>query len=245
MKKNLINNLVDYSGMSEFEIRQLKGDLLDKSFDFGTKFGRWSVLVGCLVTRTDSEAPTGTRREYASWCVCECGTLDIVKNFELRSGRSNSCGCLQKERLGDSVRTHGLSKTPEYKVWQGMIGRCHNSTHVDYCSYGEKGVTVCDKWKNSFEAFIEDMGMRPSDNHTIERVDVYGGYCPENCIWLESEKQAANKRKERREKGTHPMYEYRKAARERKARGEYRVGGRGGGKVDTNKSMTQLEPEEQ
>lgn len=224
MKKNLINNLVDYSDMSEFEIRQLKGDLLDKSFDFGTKFGRWYTVASCRVQRKSG------MYEYAHWCVCECGTLDVVKNQELRSGRSSSCGCYQKERASESSITHGLSKTPEYKVWQGMIGRCHNPTHVDYYSYGEKGVEVCDKWKDSFEAFIEDMGRRPSDNHTIERVDVYGGYCPENCIWLESEKQAANKRKERRKKGTHPMYEYRKAARERKARGEYRVGGRGGGK---------------
>ena len=230
MKKNLINNLVDYSGMSEFEIRQLKGNLLDKSFPFGTKFGRWSVIAGCLVNRKDSDSPTGLRREYASWCICECGTLDVVKNHELRSTKSNSCGCLQRERLGDSARKHGLSGTPEYGVWQGMIGRCHNPNHVDYCSYGEKGVEVCDRWKASFESFIEDMGRRPTDAHTIERIDVYSGYSPDNCIWLERDKQAANKRKERREHGSHPQYEYRKAARERKAKGEYRSGGRSGGK---------------
>jgi len=245
MKKNLINNLVDYSSMSEFEIRQLKGNLLDKSFPFGTKFGRWNIIAGCLVNRADSKSPTGIRKEYASWCVCECGNLDIVKNHELRSGRSNSCGCYQKERASEASITHGLSKTPEYKVWQGMIGRCHNPNHVDYCSYGEKGVEVCEKWKSSFEAFINDMGRRPSDGHTIERVDVYSGYCPENCIWLESEKQSANKRAERRGHGTHPLYEYRKAARERKARGEYRIGGRGGGKVDANKSTPQVETQEQ
>lgn len=216
MKKNLINNLVDYSGMSEFEIRQLKGNLLDKSFPFGTKFGRWSVITGVLVNRTDSTSPTGVRREYASWCVCECGTLDVVKNNVLRSAKSNSCGCLQKERLGDSVRKHGLSKSPEYKVWQGMLGRCGNPNHADYCSYGEEGVVVCDRWRESFEAFITDMGSRPSDSHTIERVDVYSGYNPDNCIWLERCKQNGNKREERREPGSHPRYEYRKAARERK-----------------------------
>ncbi len=220
MKKNLINNLADYKGMGEFEIRQLKGSLLDKSFPFGAKFGRWSVITGVLVNRTDSKSPTGLRREYASWCVCECGTLDVVKNHDLKKGRSNSCGCLQKEKAGNSVRTHGLSGTPEYKVWQGMLGRCSNPNHADYCSYGEQGVVVCDRWRESFEAFITDMGTRPSASSTIERVDVYSGYSPDNCIWLERSKQNSNKRKERREPGSHPQYEYRKAARERKAGGQ-------------------------
>lgn len=224
MKKNLINNLVDYSSMSEFEIRQLKGDLLDKSFDFGTKFGKWNTFAPCHVQRKSG------RYDYAHWCVCECGTLDVVRNYELRSGRSNSCGCYQKERASETSITHGLSKTPEYKVWQGMIGRCHNPNHADYCSYGGQGVVVCDRWKNSFEAFIKDMGTRPSASSTIERVDVYNGYSPENCIWLERDKQSANRRKDFRKHGTHPNYEYLKAARERRARGEYRIGGRSGGK---------------
>ena len=241
MKKNLINNLVDYSGMSEFEMRQLKGRVLDKSFPFGTKFGRWSVITGVLVNRTDSTSPTGLRREYASWCICECGTLDVVKNHELRSAKSNSCGCLQKEKTSEARRTHGMSKSPEYKVWRGMLGRCGNPNHVDYPTYGGRGVVVCERWKESFEAFIEDMGRRPTDNHTIERVDVYAGYSPDNCIWLEREKQASNKRKERRKHGTHPRYEYLKEARERKKRGVYKKGGRNGGVVDKDRSVLTVE----
>lgn len=162
------------------------------------------------------------RKQRRVKCQCDCGNTKEVFLTNLTTGKTESCGCIS--------RKHGLSGTPEYKVWQGMIGRCHNPNHVDYCSYGEKGVEVCERWKDSFESFIADMGQRPTDAHTIERVDVYSGYSPDNCIWLESEKQAANKRKERREHGSHPQYEYRKAARERKARGEYRIGGRGGGK---------------
>lgn len=122
-----------------------------------------------------------------------------------------------------------------------MLGRCGNPNHADYPTYGGRGVTVCERWKESFEAFIEDMGRRPTDGHTIERVDVYAGYSPDNCIWLEREKQASNKRKERRESGSHPQYEYRKEAMERKKTGVYKKGGRNGGVVDKDRSVLTVE----
>lgn len=236
MKKQLVENVVDYSKLDSLVAWKLKGNLLDHTFPVGSRCGRWNVIAPCHIQRSGGKS--SGRYEYAHWCVCECGTLSVVKNSDLKTGRSGSCGCLQKERTSECSMTHGMSKTPEYKVWQGMIGRCHNPEHSDYCSYGEKGVTVCQEWRNSFEAFIEDMGKRPSDNHTIERVDVYAGYSPENCIWLEREKQAANKRKERRKHGSHPRYEYLKEARERKKNGVYKKGGRNGGTIDESRSRT-------
>lgn len=199
--------------------------------EVGNRYGKLVV-----VEEAEPSYSTGgdrVRKQRRVKCQCDCGNTKEMFLTNLTSGKTNSCGCIN--------RTHGLTGTPEYKVWQGMIGRCHKPNHVDYCSYGEKGVSVCDKWRNSFEAFIRDMGQRPSSNHTIDRVDVYGGYCPENCIWLEKEKQAANKRSERRESGTHPLYEYRKEARERKKNGVYKKGGRNGGKVDESRTTSALE----
>lgn len=193
---------------------------MTKAFlEFGNKYGRLTVIAPTYKERV-------TRREKASWCSCECGKFCVVTNYDLRAARIISCGCYRDNNNTQRLTTHGMSKSPEYKVWQGMKGRCHNPSHIDYNQYGEKGVTVCDRWRDSFEAFLQDMGCRPSDSHTIERVNVYEGYYPENCIWLEREEQAANKRKERRKGGTHPQYEYRKEARARKARGEYKKGGR-------------------
>lgn len=193
--------------------------------EVGNRYGKLVVVEEAEPTY--STGGQRKRKQRRVKCQCDCGNMKEMFLTNLTTGKTNSCGCI--------ARTHGMSNTPEYKVWQGMIGRCHNPNHVDYCSYGDIGVVVCEEWRYSFEAFINDMGRRPSDNHTIDRKNVYAGYDPTNCEWVEKEKQGENKRKERRRNGTHPMYEYRKAARERKARGEYRVGGRGGGKPKEHK----------
>jgi hypothetical protein len=168
---------------------------------FGDKYGRWNVIVEGWKDRKD-----GTRRRSV-WCVCECGNVSNVAKHDLTSGRSVSCGCYQKEQAGAASRTHALSKAPEYKVWQGMKGRCHNPSHADYCNYGARGISVCDEWRDSFEQFIKDMGNRPSEKHTIERIDNDKGYCKDNCCWLLRENQQRNRRKAHRKHGTSPLYE--------------------------------------
>ena len=225
-----MKNVVDMEKLTSIQRMKLRDRLLDDALPFGSSWNRWNILAGCYIEKGRKNREDKPRYLISSWCVCQCGTIEAVVNHDLTSGRSKSCGCYQKEVTSRLSTTHGLSKCPEYAVWAGMKGRCHNPDHVDYYSYGEKGVTVCQEWRDSFERFLTDMGRRPTDNHTIERVDVYGDYSPDNCIWLEKEEQAKNKRKEMRKKGTHPLYEYRKESRERKARGEYRVGGRTGGK---------------
>ena len=186
----------------------------------GNRYGKLVVVEE--MPPVYSVSATRKRSNRVVKCLCDCGSVKDIYLANLRQGKTESCGCIN--------RTHGMSSTAEYKVWAGMKGRCHNPNHVDYQAYGAIGVTVCQEWRESFEQFLADMGRRPTDNHTIERIDVYNGYEPDNCIWLEKDKQAANKREERRKHGTHPQYEYRKEARERKTRGEYRVGGRTGGK---------------
>lgn len=93
---------------------------------------------------------------------------------------------------------HGMVKTPEYAAWRDMRYRCNNKNHAAYGNYGGRGISVCSRWNDSFEAFLEDMGDRPSSAHSLERVDNQGNYSPENCEWADCESQNRNRRNVRR-----------------------------------------------
>lgn len=164
----------------------------------GQRFGRLLVLEKAKKNKT----------EKIKWkCRCDCGNERVVLAASLRGGKTKSCGCLLKE---GSHKTHGKSHTPEYKIWAGMIQRCTNPKTDNYKHYGGRGITVCERWRNSFEAFYEDMGHRPSKLHSVERINNDGNYEPDNCKWATKRKQSQNQQKRKDNKSKVKGVSYKK-----------------------------------
>lgn len=150
----------------------------------GQTYGRLTVV---------SEAQKRFNQRH--WlCACACGKETVVSQPNLRSGVSTSCGCLHKEIISAQFATHRKTKTPEYQVWKGMHQRCNNPKNKSFVRYGGRGIKICDAWLHSFDTFIGDMGPRPSDQHSIDRIDNNGDYAPDNCRWVLEDVQQLNKR---------------------------------------------------
>lgn len=145
----------------------------------GKVFGRWTIVD--FSHRDNDSNPFWN-------AICSCGTVRKVEGSSIFSGKSRSCGCLQR----DSVTTHGRSESLIYQVWGGMVGRCHNKKDPSYYRYGGRGITVCDRWRDSFENFLEDMGEKP-EGMSIDRINNNSCYCPENTRWATPTEQQRNR----------------------------------------------------
>jgi hypothetical protein len=149
----------------------------------GHRFGRL-VAVNLVERRSD--------RNHVWRFACDCGGEKQIKIKQVRSGKTASCGCLQREALVARNKRHGRSGTPTHRTWKDMRARCNNPSNSDYRDYGGRGIRVCDRW-DDFSAFLKDMGERP-DGKTLDRVDVDGNYEPGNCRWATPNEQAQNRR---------------------------------------------------
>lgn len=162
----------------------------------GRRYGRLLVLSMVYEAGKDAKAR----------CACDCGSEKTITAYNLKSGNTESCGCLARERtaelnralqrgvvMGEANRTHGYSRTPTYTSWCDAKKRCYSPQNKRFAEYGGRGIGMCNSWRTSFDSFLQDMGERPK-GMTLERLDVDKGYEPGNCIWATPAQQAQNTR---------------------------------------------------
>lgn len=130
-------------------------------------------------------------------CLCECGNIWKGLLTSVINNKTKSCGCFSKEiacKNGKNNTKHNLVKSSEYKTWRAIKARCLNPKNPAFHNYGGRGITICDRWLNSFENFLEDMGRKPSKNHSIDRINNNGNYELSNCKWSSKKEQSNNQR---------------------------------------------------
>lgn len=151
----------------------------------GQKYGRLTVISQNGMTRSGN----------AKWlCRCDCGNLTTVAAGALRSGTTVSCGCWIREKTSQRSYIHGETNTRLHHIWSSMKARCYYTKAINYPNYGGRGIRVCAEWRNGYMAF-RNWALKNgyTEKSTIDRKNVNGNYCPENCQWISAFDQQSNK----------------------------------------------------
>lgn len=158
----------------------------------GKRYGRLTIL-----SFSHFEQEGKGRRPFWN-CQCDCGKIVKKRSKTMKNGDSLSCGCIRRETTTAKNYVHGSAPrkacSPEYKTWCDIIKRTENQKYIHFKNYGGRGITVCERWRNSYSNFLGDMGQKPSPKHSIERINNEGDYEPSNCCWATQKAQCRNKR---------------------------------------------------
>jgi len=162
------------------------------------QFGELTVIKSEIRIKPRADRPNGVGRKLRFWLVrCSCGREFKISDRSLRTGSQKCKGCSHSGK-NCSAFSHGSAirgeETPEYRCWKSIKVRCYNSNYKQFPDYGGRGIRVCQRWLDSFENFLADMGQKPSHSYSIQRQDNDGDYSPENCYWATDKEQRRNKR---------------------------------------------------
>lgn len=143
------------------------------------QYGEWLIVGNQMINKIE--------------CRCSCGTVRMVNIYNLKSGKTKSCGCKKIKQFKKMITRHGLRYRSEYGIWLNMKSRCYNKNTKSFPYYGGRGIIMCDGWREDFVNFYRDMGPRPSMRHEIDRIDNDGIYHRSNCRWVRKVTNARNK----------------------------------------------------